>query len=66
MEPEPITPPTGVYDELVKHGTGENSTFSLRIKKDKTTQIFNSSGKLTSIVDRNGNAVTFQYDVYFR
>jgi RHS repeat-associated protein len=53
--------PLGVYDELTKHL--EDGTYSLWIKRDKTTQNFNSSGKLTSIVDRNGNAITFQYDV---
>ena len=52
-------PPRGVHDTLVKNDDG---TFSLKIKRDKTTQNFDSSGKLTSIVDRNGNALTFSYD----
>jgi len=53
--------PLGVHDELTKHL--DDGTYSLWIKRDKTTQSFNSSGKLTSIVDRNGSAITFQYDV---
>jgi YD repeat-containing protein len=53
--------PLGVHDELTKDLN--NGTYSLWIKREKVTQNFNSSGKLTSIVDRNGNAITFQYDV---
>lgn len=52
------TPPEGVDDILTKNGDG---TWSLRIKNDKTTQNFDTSGRLTSIADRNGNTVTFQY-----
>jgi RHS repeat-associated protein len=54
-------PPTGVYDELTKNLS--DGTYTLWIKREKVTQNFNSSGKLTSVVDRNGNAIIFQYDV---
>jgi hypothetical protein len=49
-------PPLSVYDELTKHPDG---TFSLWIKRERVTQNFDTDGRLTSIVDRNGNAVTF-------
>ena len=51
--------PKGVYDTLVKNGDG---TFSLKLKGSKVIQKFDSSGKLISITDRNGNSITFQYD----
>ena len=51
--------PSGVYDTLIKNGNG---TYTLKIKKDKTTQQFSAQGRLTSIHDRNSNAITFAYD----
>lgn len=48
----------GVYDTLVKNGDG---TYSLT-QKDQTKFNFNASGRLTNIVDRNGNASTPAYD----
>jgi RHS repeat-associated protein len=53
-------PPNGVYDTLIKHSTNP-VTYSLTLKRSKLTQNFDASGKLTSITDRNGNAITFQY-----
>lgn len=52
-------PPAGVYDTLSKNSDG---TYSLKLKGSKSTQYFNSSGKLTAITDRNKNSVTFTYD----
>jgi len=52
------TPPTGVFDTLVKNGNG---TYTLTT----TAQIrynYSAAGKLTSIVDRNDNATTVDYD----
>ena len=54
-----ITYEPGVYDTLIKNPDG---TWMLKIKKDKTIQRFNADGKLVSITDRNGNALTFGYD----
>lgn len=53
------TPPAGEYDTLTKNGDG---TYSLKLKGSKLTQKFHSSGKLTSITDRNGNSITLTYD----
>jgi YD repeat-containing protein len=55
-----ITYEPGVYDTLIKNGDG---TWSLEIKNDKTTQHFDPNGRLTRIIDRNGNVLTFGYDV---
>ena len=52
-------PPKGVHDILTKN---EDDTYSLKLKASKVTQHFSAAGKLTSIVDRNGNTVTFHYD----
>lgn len=51
--------PNGVYDTLIKNGDG---TYSLKIKKDKTTQNFNAQGRLINIKDRNNNTISFSYD----
>jgi len=52
-------PPKAVYDTLIKNPDG---TYSLKLKGSKLIQKFNSSGKLLSITDRNGNSIAFQYD----
>jgi len=54
-----ITYEPGVYDTLIKNPDG---TWTLKIKKDKTIQRFNADGRLLSITDGNGNALTFGYD----
>jgi len=56
---EYLTYEPGVHDTLTKSLDG---SWSLKIKKDKTTQHFDPNGRLTSITDRNGNAVTPAYD----
>ena len=56
---QPYTSPTGNHDTLVKHTDG---TFTLTT----TSQIgydFDSSGRLDSISDRNGNTTALSYDV---
>jgi RHS repeat-associated protein len=54
------TPPLWNYDELRKDtNTG---AYTLKLKRSKLTQHFNPQGQLTRIEDRNGNAVTLQYD----
>ena len=53
------TSPAAIYDTLTKNSDG---TYSLKLKGSKLTQRFNSSGKLTSITDRNGNSITLTYD----
>jgi RHS repeat-associated protein len=50
-------PQAGVYNILVANPDG---TFTL-IKKDRTQYNFSSTGKLTSVQDKNGNAVTLSY-----
>ncbi|WKU16488.1 DUF6531 domain-containing protein [Fervidibacter sacchari] len=57
-----FTPPSGVYDELVRHPDG---TWTLTFK-DQTKMNFDGSGKLVSIVDKNGNQVTLSYDNHGR
>jgi len=57
-----FTPPAGVYDELVRHPDG---TWTLTFK-DQTKMNFDASGKLVSIVDKNGNQVTLSYGSYSR
>jgi RHS repeat-associated protein len=52
------TPPSGVYDTLIKNPDG---TYTLKLKGGRLTQHFNSSGKLTSITDKNGNSVSLTY-----
>ncbi len=54
-----ITYESGLYDTLTKN---PGDTWTLQIKKNKTSQHFDSNGVLTSIVDRNGNFLTFGYD----
>jgi len=50
------TSPKGVYDTLTKSG----GTFTLK-RKDQTRYNFDTSGKLASIVDKNGNTITLGY-----
>ncbi|HHT88143.1 MAG TPA: hypothetical protein GX002_03930 [Clostridiales bacterium] len=50
--------PDAVYDKLVRDTDG---TYSL-ILKNKTIYEYNSSGKLASISDKNGNTITIQYN----
>jgi len=52
------TPPKGIYDTLTKN---PDDTFSLWVKDEKLTYAFDTNGVLTSITDRNGNAVTLSY-----
>jgi RHS repeat-associated protein len=48
------------FDELRKDtNTG---AFTLKVRKTKETQHFDAAGRLTSIEDRNGHALTFQYN----
>ena len=55
------TPDPGIYDTLTKSG----STYTLE-RKDLTKYYFESieagAARLTSIVDKNGNTVTLEYD----
>lgn len=53
------TPPTGIYDSLVRNLDG---TYSLTLKGSRVVKKFNSTGRLSSIIDRNGNSMTLQYD----
>jgi len=55
-------PPAGIYDELVRYPDG---TWTLTFK-DQTKMNFDGSGKLVSIVDKNGNQVSLSYDNYGR
>jgi len=48
-----------IFDNLQKQADG---TFHLT-KKDQTVYIFDATGKLTAITDKNGNALAFAYDV---
>ncbi|MHB9095852.1 MAG: RHS repeat domain-containing protein, partial [Eubacteriales bacterium] len=52
------TPPSGYYETLVKN---QDRTYSLKTR-DKTTYLFDYTGRLSSISDRNGNAVKLGYD----
>ncbi len=53
-------PPQGVYDEFEEYAPGK---FSLTMKEDQTVYYFDdaSHGRLTSIVERNGNTVMLSY-----
>lgn len=53
-------PPQGTYDEFEEYAPGK---FSLTMKEDQTVYYFDdaSHGKLTSIVERNGNTVMLSY-----
>ncbi|MBP9855324.1 MAG: RHS repeat protein, partial [Candidatus Omnitrophica bacterium] len=55
--PDIFTAPLGIYEELVKNKDG---AYSLT-KRDGTKYDFDVEGKLSSIVDRNGNAINFKY-----
>ncbi len=48
----------GVYDLLIKNA---DTTFTLT-RKDQTKYAFNTSGKLTTITDKNNNSLTMTYD----
>ncbi len=48
-----------MYDVLVKN---PDNTFTVT-RKDQTLYLFDTSGKLTSIADRNANTITFTYDI---
>ena len=50
-------PPPGLYDALIMNSDG---TYLLT-RKDRTQYIFSSSGKLTSITDKNGNSIALTY-----
>jgi RHS repeat-associated protein len=54
------TPPLWNYDELRKNTN--NGAYTLKLKRSKETQHFDPQGRLTRIDDRNGNALTLQYD----
>ena len=49
----------GIYDTLVKN---VDDTFTLT-RKDQTQYQFNTTGKLTSIEDKNSNSITLTYNV---
>jgi RHS repeat-associated protein len=51
------SPPRGVHDNLVKNADG---TYALW-QPDGSRENFNMTGKLTSLVDRNGNHLTLTY-----
>jgi len=56
-------PPVGVSDKLVKNPDG---TFTLEFTKSHRKYHYNTysnGGKLLAIEDRNGNTISFQYDV---
>ncbi|MBN1795294.1 MAG: hypothetical protein JW804_01345 [Sedimentisphaerales bacterium] len=55
---EPFYRKEGLYDRLIANPDG---TYSL-IDKHSTKLFFNINGNLSSITDRNGNSVTFEYD----
>ena len=50
-------PQYGVFDDLIDNGDG---TYTLR-KKDQTEYHFDTSGRLSNIVDRNGNTIGLTY-----
>ncbi|MEW5884497.1 MAG: DUF6531 domain-containing protein, partial [Armatimonadota bacterium] len=50
-------PPAGIHDELVKN---QDQTWTVTTK-DQTQLNFGTDGKMTSIVDRNGNTITLAY-----
>jgi len=52
------TPPNGIYLQLVKNA---NNTFTIT-QPDGAKDNFSSTGKLLSIVDTNGNTLSFNYD----
>jgi RHS repeat-associated protein len=53
------TAPAGEFDVLTKDAG--DSTYALT-SKDQTVYNFDASGKLASVVDRNGNTTTLSYD----
>jgi YD repeat-containing protein len=53
------TPPLWNYDELREETN--SGTYTLLVKRTKETQYFDASGRLTAIEDRNGHALSLQY-----
>jgi YD repeat-containing protein len=51
------TAPAGNYDTLVRHA---DQTFTLT-HPDQSTHLFDASGRLTQVRDRNGNAINLTY-----
>ncbi len=51
-----FTPPAGTFDTLT-----QNAGLYTLTRKDQTRYNFNTSGKLASIVDKNGNTMTLTY-----
>ncbi len=49
--------PPGIYDTLTKEADG---SYTLKLK-DQTRYLFDASGKLTIIVEKNGNTITLAY-----
>ncbi|MBI2346297.1 MAG: carboxypeptidase regulatory-like domain-containing protein [Deltaproteobacteria bacterium] len=52
------TPAPGLFDAFVKNGDG---SFTL-VEKNKTVWNFQGSGRLASVADRHGNAMTLTYE----
>ncbi|MCK5608461.1 RHS repeat protein, partial [Candidatus Pacearchaeota archaeon] len=52
------TAPDGYFDELIQNGNG---TWTLTDSHGRKRH-FDINGNLTSMVDRNGNTITFEYD----
>jgi RHS repeat-associated protein len=50
-------PPPGIHDQLVKN---QDNTWTVTTK-DQTKLHFDANGRMTSMVDRNGNAITLTY-----
>jgi len=50
------TPPPGTFSTLTKDGSGFHLT-----EKDQTVYNFNTSGRLVTIVDKNGNTTSVSY-----
>ena len=50
--------PSGVFATLTKNGDGSYTLLT----KDQVTLAFDSSGRLVSLTDRNGNQTTLAYD----
>ena len=56
---ESYTAPAGIFDTLVKN---PDASFTLT-RKDQIKWSFDAAGKLTSILDLNGNSISLSYDV---
>lgn len=55
-----FTPLSGVFEEFTKNEV--EGTFEL-LFKNQTKFIYDSTGKINSIVDKNNNKLTFEYDM---